>query len=182
MEDANFPTDSDPDLARILWDLSPKIENILRSCEWRDSKYFCGQLFFPIVTEMGICYSFNSLKDKDMFRTENLHSDYKNFENQSEFNNNERILSNVYPRNTYRSGTRAGLHIDLIQNEDDSNILCSGPIKGFKIFLHPPKDISPTSKEFFYVQPKTDLMVAIKPNIIYTSKELKDDPAKRYVV
>lgn len=51
-------------------DLAPTIEDILVFCRFRDKTTNCSDLFDPIVTEDGLCYTFNTLNAIDVVSDE----------------------------------------------------------------------------------------------------------------
>ncbi|KAG4069499.1 hypothetical protein HA402_006865 [Bradysia odoriphaga] len=57
--------------------------------------------------------------------------------------------------------------------------LCSNSYQGFKVLLHSPDEVPQMSKQYFYVSSLQSVMVAVKPNMITTSDELRDYPSHR---
>lgn len=47
-------------------DLAPTLEDTLVFCRFRDQTTNCSELFDPIVTEDGLCYTFNTLNSIDV--------------------------------------------------------------------------------------------------------------------
>lgn len=61
---------SDASIVDTLFDMSIKMENSMRDCEWRSERIACRNLFRPILTEDGFCFIFNSLNSRDIYTDE----------------------------------------------------------------------------------------------------------------
>lgn len=53
----------------ILQHLAPNSNEIFVQCYFRDFKKNCGKKFSPSITELGLCYTFNSLPGNEIYRT-----------------------------------------------------------------------------------------------------------------
>lgn len=58
------------DLIKALTDTMPKFNDTYVGCKWRNNDTICHNLFTKIVSEEGLCYSFNSLNPSEVFRPE----------------------------------------------------------------------------------------------------------------
>lgn len=176
----------DPDIVQTLQDMSPKLDATLFSCKWRNAGINCSEIFSPIVTEEGICFTFNTLKAEEMFRMENIHTDYKYLDHEQASTHwslekgysREADLAS-YPVRVLSAGARAGLFILLPLYQYDLDFICRGPVQGFKILLHTPGEIPRVSKQYFRVPLNQEVVVAVKPNMITTSEGLRDYPPNR---
>lgn len=60
-------TISDASIVETLFNMSIKIEDSMHYCEWRSDDIDCRNLFRPILTEDGFCFTFNSLNSRDIY-------------------------------------------------------------------------------------------------------------------
>ncbi|RZC35753.1 sodium channel protein Nach-like, partial [Asbolus verrucosus] len=49
-----------PDLKQTAFELMNRCEEIFENCEWKSYNFSCCDEFFPVFTEKGFCYTFNS--------------------------------------------------------------------------------------------------------------------------
>ncbi|XP_061379370.1 pickpocket protein 28-like isoform X2 [Danaus plexippus] len=168
-------------------ELSPKINDTFYACVWKNSLSICLDEFLPIITEEGVCYTFNTLGAEELFRLENLNKDYDYLE-YSKRNSSLWTLEDGYPADspveTYPHrgigfGIKSGLNIFLQSKEIDQDFLCRGPVKGFKILLHNPAELPRLSKQYFRAPLSHEVVVAVKPNMMTTSKGLKSLDSSR---
>ncbi|CAH0725781.1 unnamed protein product, partial [Brenthis ino] len=171
-----------------LIEVSPNISEMFLVCKWKDiTKENCSDLFQPILTEEGLCYTFNTMDAKNLLRVENLHSDYSYLENSNK--TQTWTLENGYPPNTpletypHRGsgyGAKAGLVFLLKTFQEDLDYLCRGPVQGFKVLLHNPAELPRLSQQYFRSPLSQEVVVAVKPKMMTTSEGLKPyDPTRR---
>ncbi|XP_038222386.1 pickpocket protein 28-like [Zerene cesonia] len=171
-----------------LRELAPNISEVFFACKWKDiPKDNCSDLFSPIVTEEGFCYTFNSLGAEELFRVENLHTDY----NYLEYGNRNESWSleggyppstplETYPHRGSGYGAKAGLTFLLTAKQIDLDYLCKGPVQGFKILLHNPAELPRLSQQYFRSPLSQEVVVAVKPKMMTTSEGLRPyDPHRR---
>lgn len=54
-----------------LLKVSPNLTDVFFGCKWKDvPSENCSDLFSPILTEEGLCYTFNTLGADELFRVE----------------------------------------------------------------------------------------------------------------
>lgn len=54
----------------ILNDISPMFEDTMYLCKWRHQVDNCSLYFQPILTEEGVCFTFNALNSRDIYTDE----------------------------------------------------------------------------------------------------------------
>lgn len=58
---------TDAVLIQQINDISIKLNDSLHYCNWHYKDKKCFELFRPILTEEGICFTFNSLNSRDIY-------------------------------------------------------------------------------------------------------------------
>ncbi|XP_026496020.2 pickpocket protein 28 [Vanessa tameamea] len=169
------------DTVENLKQVLPNVTEVFLGCKWKDiPRDSCSDLFSPILTEEGLCYTFNTMGAEELFRTENLNTDYDYLE----YSNRSQTwsLENGYPPNTpletypHRGtgyGAKAGLVFLLRAKQVDLDYLCRGPVQGFKILLHNPAELPRLSQQYFRSPLSQEVVVAVKPKMMTTSEGLK---------
>lgn len=149
-------------------------------CKWRNDFVNCSDILTPILTEEGMCLTFNTLSAQELFREENMHQQYDYIQqNQTgehwnlESGYSEAASLTPYPVRVLSAGARAGLSVLLPLYKHDLDYICRGPVQGFKIHLHTPGEISRVSKQYFRVPLNQEVIVAVKPNMMTTSEGLR---------
>lgn len=59
--------------ARLIEDLnhiSIKLNDSIIDCNWRKNNKSCSDMFRPILTEDGVCFTFNSLNSQEIYSKE----------------------------------------------------------------------------------------------------------------
>ncbi|KAL0821734.1 hypothetical protein ABMA28_005159 [Loxostege sticticalis] len=169
--------------------VAPNLTETFFGCKWQDiPKEDCSHIFSPILTEEGLCYTFNMLPAEKLFRVENLHKDYPYLEIDSNGLNNVDLkdmswnLETGYPANTpietypHRGsgyGAKSGMAFVMKTKEVALDYLCRGPVQGFKILLHNPAELPRLSQQYFRSPLSQEVVVAVKPNMMTTSDGLK---------
>lgn len=155
----------------------PSINDTLWSCKWRNETVSCTDIFSTTLTEEGICYSFNSLTDQDIFRTENVHTDYKYLDSHKStdhwsvekgYSMNE--FNNSYPWRVRDSGKSTGLNVAI--NRLLEHFDCNG-LREYDVYLHLPGEVPRISK-----RKKRSILknydLVIKPQIMVASEGLRE--------
>ncbi|XP_037940845.1 pickpocket protein 28-like isoform X1 [Teleopsis dalmanni] len=172
----------------ILNQMLPNFERYFFFCKWFNHFGTCDTLFKKTYTEEGICYTFNGLSSKDLYREDTYqhnHFDSHNAIEYSEYSN--RTLSwslqngydtdsgfKTYPARVLGAGARAGIFIALQSFKQETDYYCRGPIQGFKVLLHSPDDVPHVSKDFVRIPTGKEVLIAVKPNMITTSIGIDD--------
>ncbi|XP_060804919.1 pickpocket protein 28 [Amyelois transitella] len=122
----------------------------------------------------------------DIFRKENLHSDYVYLKhsNKSPSWNSESGYADGTGKDTYpRRGSGYGANMGLVflvnQNKGDIDYLCRGPVQGSKVLLHSPSEFPRISHQYFRTAFNQEAVVAVKPQMLTTSETLRSYPPER---
>ncbi|XP_026472958.1 pickpocket protein 28 isoform X2 [Ctenocephalides felis] len=169
-----------------LLEVAPEFDEMMFHCKWKNSPGNCTTLFSRIVTEEGVCYTFNMLDANELLRVEALHEDYSYLSHGKESRGwtletgyPADAASDTYPQRGLGAGAKAGLTILLRAYEHDLDYLCKGPVQGFKVLLHHPAEIPQLSRQYFRVPLNQEVVVAVKPNMMTTAEGLRYYSAHR---
>ncbi|EFA05007.2 Pickpocket protein 28-like Protein [Tribolium castaneum] len=157
----------------------------LSTCYYMGESFGCDELFTPIITDEGICYSFNILDRKDMFRKNVLW--YKNYQDVTseplKYDIDLGYLTpavTTYPSRALLSGADNSLQVSFQHVQQNTDFLCNKYYQGFRVLLHNPVEIPRLSKFCFCVPLDEIVTASIEPNLIQTSDSVrKYNPEKR---
>ncbi|XP_065206845.1 pickpocket protein 28-like [Planococcus citri] len=62
------------DLRDILTNVVIPCQDLITDCEWKSDPYECCSVFYPVLTDHGFCYTFNSKHYEDDFSGSNITS------------------------------------------------------------------------------------------------------------
>ncbi|XP_061399072.1 pickpocket protein 28-like [Musca vetustissima] len=165
----------------------PTMERYLLLCKWFGKFQNCQELFRKVYTDAGVCYTFNTLQAKDLFRHEVLPNQGAMPANKfpplhwslEEGYPEDNILL-TYPSRVLSSGSESGLQIYLQSFPQELDFTCNGAVQGFKILLHSPDETPSVAKHFVRISGGKEILIAVKPKMITTSKDIAAyDPEKR---
>ncbi|XP_077285575.1 pickpocket protein 28-like [Arctopsyche grandis] len=179
---SKFTDNTSLDLMKYV---APDLQTTLLLCMWRTTMKKCEEIFNPIITEEGLCFTSNMIQPHEMFRKEMDFSPYSKHGNASDMWSSDDGYSNdapfdVYPMRGSDAGALSGMTIVLRSENQDIDPLCRGTSRGFKISLHSPSDFPTVSQQYFHVPFGRETMIRVKPNMFTTSDDLKkENPQKR---
>ncbi|XP_054259726.1 pickpocket protein 28-like [Macrosteles quadrilineatus] len=131
----------------FLLKASPSCDEMLKVCTFQGHPFNCCEAFEPVMTDFGLCYSFNKLPSEIIF-TESTHKPYPgrkyppgavfwNPDDGYPVDDKTRYLNKekVFPVWSQVSGENTGLGVELYQNKSDWQRLCTGGYTGFQVKL-----------------------------------------------
>ncbi|CAO1422206.1 unnamed protein product [Diamesa tonsa] len=174
---------SGKDCLKQLEELTVPQDEIFTACRWRGEKMDDCQKFTKVITEEGICYTFNMLDYRDIYKDEEIDDSMKNPDhgvrsNQWSLDSGYKTTkTDLYPQRVLGSGLKSSLAIQLSLKKSNLEYSCKTGVQGFRITLHRPGEIPRTSKEYFNVPFNHQTIIGVKPRMIITSEELLKDYA-----
>lgn len=140
-----------PDVIDTLVDLSISKNKTGPFCRWNGRFYFCNQIFDFVATDEGICYQFNGLRPKDIYRDERFISyvdpevvDFQNYFDElprlNEISGNWSLDTgyvnqgqNAYPQRTVVTSVQKGFFAFLQGMEHNYDYDCRSFKQGYKV-------------------------------------------------
>ncbi|CAO1385585.1 unnamed protein product [Diamesa serratosioi] len=164
-----------PSVLRVL--AIPK-SDIFASTDWRGNSLFHASFFDEILTDDGICYTYNMLNYKDLLNDDIDSSlKYPKHESYAKFWSLEKGYSifskEIYPVPIMGSGFKAGMAINLIALKEDLDYKCKGPVQGFKLALHSPTDFPRFTKQYHRIPLKKEVIITVEPKVLETAENLR---------
>ncbi|CAH1116191.1 unnamed protein product [Phaedon cochleariae] len=180
-----------PNIGTVGEDFYSFLENgsagFFRQCSWMGKKYNCDKIFRPIITDEGLCMTFNMLNDEQIYRNNvfpppinrKLPNDYAFEEWSADHGYGEEAGVESYPRRALLSGSSNALIVNMEVALDDLDYACSN-FQGFQVVLHKAIRFPTVTEHYFRVPLSKSVIVAISPAQIVTSDDVKYySPRKR---
>ncbi|RZC37263.1 ASC domain containing protein [Asbolus verrucosus] len=146
-------------------------------CEFMGKSYYtdgeCSEILTPVVTDEGVCYSFNIMDKTEIFRDHVS----QNFDGESGYMKGAGV--ETYPRRAPMSGADNSLNIIFGYLLPDTDYMCSEFQQGFRISVHNPMDVPRLSKHYFRVPLNKAVVVAVQPELVITSDAVKKFRAEK---
>ncbi|RZB38942.1 ASC domain containing protein [Asbolus verrucosus] len=167
----------------VLEEVTPKL--LITDCKYLGKSHDCKSLFTPIITDDGLCHTFNLLDRKEMFTERVVH--YKNYQNidQSatkwniEHGYSEDADVDVYPKRALLAGARYALKFELKLPMEKADVTCRDSVSGYRILFHAPMRLPCLSQQYIRVPLDSAFSAAIRPDQIMTSEAVKNYPAQK---
>lgn len=166
------------DIVKILKEISFSIDDTMLFCKFRNALRDCTSLFNEIITDKGICYSFNMLNYNELFKENILSRDFDSFyhsQNSSwSLDNGYKTDDlNAYPHPTV-SQEHDALRVILKTTDIDLDYVCHGSKQGFKVYIHRPGEVPFISTQHLFLPIKHDASIALTASTSKISTNLKN--------
>ncbi|XP_063915464.1 pickpocket protein 28-like [Zophobas morio] len=163
------------DFSDIINELRP---DELISCSFMGDD--CLDHLYIVLTDQGICYSFNIVDQEDMFRSDVIY--YKPYRNLTakpvSYNSDTGYAKdagiNAYPKRALLSGADDSLNIELAHERYTTDLLCNKNNQGYKVLLHNPLEFPRLSKSYFRVPLQKTVAAMVEPALIATTPAVKN--------
>lgn len=163
---------------KLIQELAVPMNEALIGCFLMNYNHFnCNTIFNDIITEDGVCFTYNIVKE--IFRNETIHHDYIYF-NQSKPLHHwnwdrgyyEPNIEESYPHRMNGAGIRRAITIILKQDIEDINYVCRAT-EASKVTLHLPIDFPKPYKNYVNVPLGSEVIIEIKPKMFITSEKIR---------
>ncbi|CAH1408253.1 unnamed protein product [Nezara viridula] len=151
------------------------------ACKWANKhSQNCSRIFRKLLTDEGICYSFNILDKQDLFRDDVL-SELKSDDDSEDLRvtgwsqdggYTTEAFVDSYPRRALHSGSYGGIFIVPGAIREDADHYCKGPVEGFKVLIHNPAEYPVVGMRYLRIPLLQEVVIMVQPNIMTTSKNL----------
>lgn len=179
-------TGAENNVVSTLEKLASPMADMFARCRYSSQKFSdCKNHFFKVITDEGVCYTFNMLDQKDLFNKDTVDASLRfpeNGEKSKWFLEKEYESSKlkVYPQRVIGSGVQAGLTVELKMKLSDLNPGCKRGLQGFRLSLHSPVELPQMSKQFYSIPFQKQTTISVMPHMLYSSKDVKGyDPISR---
>ncbi|XP_055622258.1 pickpocket protein 28-like [Toxorhynchites rutilus septentrionalis] len=178
----NFTEPYEEDLVETLYNLSLPLEETAALCYWQRNAVPCDQILTEILTDEGICYSFNAMAPHELYRKAFAEYDsiFRHIQQTSsstswDVTDGYRADAGIrtYPFRSLGKGTRDGLTIVLKTKKIDNEFYCKGIQDGFKIAVNAPYKAPAVSQGYYTVYPLQTVFIMVNPELIETADGLK---------
>ncbi|CAG9863464.1 unnamed protein product [Phyllotreta striolata] len=157
------------------------------SCTYLDVQYNPCVLFKPVITDEGICYTFNMLDKREIFKEVSwIPKEFYNARKPSigtwtlEGGYSDEAGLFPYPKRAMFAGATSGLTVKLFMPKNNKDHSCKQGNQGFRVSLHLPSRIPRPSQDYFRVPLDQTVMAAINPEMTATDSAVeKYSPSKR---
>ncbi|XP_072396599.1 pickpocket protein 28-like [Diabrotica undecimpunctata] len=172
------------DIIRFYEEVQPDFFKTISDCRFMGKSFNCPDLFVPIFTEEGICYSFNMLDRHDIYREKVVH--YKNFG--STFSTNWSLEYGypigdqrlTYPFRALFAGVVFALEAKLTVNDSDLDYFCKSSIQGHKMEISHPSRVPRPKYDHIRIPLDQAVMTTLILDMMSTSKAVKNyNPRRR---
>ncbi|XP_073811879.1 pickpocket protein 28-like [Musca autumnalis] len=165
------------DYIQTMNEMLPPMEKYLVLCKWFGESQKCEKLFTKVYTDGGICYTFNSLKPSDLYRSDVVINSQVNDSTPLQWSLEEgysakNVNLTTYPERVLSSGSDAGFQIYIQCFPQETDYTCNGAVQGFKVLLHSPDETPSVAKHFVRVSGDKETLIAVKPKMITTSADI----------
>ncbi|XP_068083940.1 uncharacterized protein [Anabrus simplex] len=159
--------------------IAPQVDDVFKWCKWRAQDKECHRVFTPIITDNGVCFSFNGLST-ELF-TENVVQKNLTSGQPAKLWSLEKgytvttEIEEAFPHHSPGSGFLGGLQIAVDEAMDYSEESKCGapPIAGFKMMLHNPAVFPQMNQEHFRVPADRVVVVGVHATIMEAKDELR---------
>ncbi|XP_068083962.1 pickpocket protein 28 [Anabrus simplex] len=173
---------ADEDFLETFLKFAPEVDDLLKFCVWRSKQIPCRELFHPIITDDGLCYTFNTITAEHLFTDHAVQKNYSTIGKSQKTKDwslergyfFEEDFNDTYPRRTLADGKSAGLMISMEALDHEVDSYCQIPMEGFKVVVHNPAVFPEVEEVFIRVPSQRDVVVGIHPKIISTTEELRN--------
>ncbi|CAH1100675.1 unnamed protein product [Psylliodes chrysocephalus] len=168
------------DIFEALDEMKIPVEETMTHCKFLNMKAAsCSDMFYPIILDQSICYTFNLLDRKYIYNENVVHFKNYHYSNEStvgwtldkgyEKTEDDRLNN---PFRAFISGADNALEVTFYQNISNNDPLCIQDVQGFSVLLHAPYAVPLLKKQYFNVGFDRVVMASVRPRAMSTSDKV----------
>jgi acid-sensing ion channel, other len=131
----------------------------------------CTDLFQEVVTEEGICFTYNAIT---YYRNDTV-DEHIAWTLEDGYIENDVPLTESHPR----KGSKQTLVLILQSETWNYDFTSKGPLQGYKVFLHLPNEAPQTLKNYYLIPQQQSVHLSIVPKLTLMSSELRYYPVDK---
>ncbi|XP_062554192.1 pickpocket protein 28 isoform X3 [Armigeres subalbatus] len=156
----------------MLLSITQPCHNLIRACRYAQNVYNCEHIFRPVLTDEGLCCTFNSVnlswllinKDTTAMQVDLPDNPFVPIQWTPETGFIGKQTNSTFPRSVAGTGANMGLSVVLDANVKD--YYCSSTSSyGFKLLLHNPTETPKMAEYAHYIQVGTENRIIVSPRI-----------------
>lgn len=170
---------------QFLLNASQSCDDMIKSCKFGMKKISCDKSFSSVLTDEGLCCSFNAIHPRLLFKDfetkdhvddgSDGEADFMSWTPEKGY---DRSQTHHYPIPVPGPGSHMGLTLSL--DADVANYYCSSTTSsGFKVLLHSPIETPKIAHYGFFVSPGLETKVVISPKISQASEMIRKVPVEQ---
>ncbi|KAK3911819.1 Pickpocket protein 28 [Frankliniella fusca] len=173
----------------FLREVAPTLDEIVEECYWQHMPFNCSEYFKEVVSEEGVCFTFNGLSSLELYTNITLQAQYdqpsrsaSGWDPETGYVQGELAagVESFYPKRAQFNGPSSALRLVMRSYLEDMDYLCGGCEQGFRVRLHSPAEQSWSSGHVLAVPLNSSVMMLAKPHLIQTSPGLEElSPTRR---
>lgn len=164
-----------------LLEVSQPCDKMLQYCSFGSKEENCSQIFNTVLTDDGLCCTFNAVDDQFMYQanspTDNLNPEDMagyypvDWTPENQYGDTD-MSTNFYPRIAKGIGSRMGLTV-LLNTSSEEYFCTSTKSYGFKVMIHSPVEKPKIGNFGLLVTNQRETRISIKPSIQGASPKIK---------
>lgn len=167
---------------KLLDQGSPTLNETLIKCFQAYTEKICTNLFRRVVTDLGMCYTFNMQSHKTIFNDGVISTDFNSYKNKNEEKIKEHwtleggFLSTDRQKVPYRAIPGQSFQFFIHLNDSDRIDLCTLLKNSYKVIFHLPNEIPTLFHNADFIQFDTETVVRLSATAYTSKNHLKKVP------
>lgn len=142
----------------------------------RDIK--CDTLFTQLLTDAGLCYTFNQMGSTEIYNVDLLADDFQKVgafyvSHRDIIDNGNMSETNLsYPYKMANAGTGLEINMWIPETENHFDPMCDGLLEGLKVQIHSALDVPRLDKFFYHIPFDHDVRITVRPHLMITKSSV----------